>query len=60
MSKDQQPITLDFTSKKYIGKPLERHNIDVSDVSKLENIRIEFELDLNGNKKAEEFIRIMT
>jgi len=60
MTKDQEPITLDFTSKKFVGKPLERHNVDVADVSDLSNIRVEFELDLNDNPDAEEFVRIMT
>jgi hypothetical protein len=60
MTKDQEPIILDFTSKKFVGKPLERHNVDVTDVSSLNNIRVEFELDLNNNPDAEEFIRIMT
>jgi hypothetical protein len=60
MTKDQEPITLDFTSKKFVGKPLERHNVDVADVSDLSSIRVEFELDLNNNPDAEEFVRIMT
>ena len=60
ITQDKEPITLNFTSKKFVGKPLERHNIDVSDISSLKNIRIEFEIDLNNNPDAEEFIRIMT
>ena len=51
---------MNFTSKKFVGKPLEFHNIDVDDISSLSNIRVEFELDLNNNPDAENFIRTMT
>ena len=51
---------MNFTSKKFVGKPLEFHNIDVDDISSLSDIRVEFELDLNNNPDAENFIRTMT
>ncbi len=60
LTQDHVPITLNFTSKKFVGKPLEFHNIDVSDISSLSNIRVEFELDLTDNQNAENFIRTMT
>lgn len=59
-TKDGKQISLDFESKNIVGKPLEWHNIDVKDIEKLKNIRLEFELNLDGNSDAENFIRMMT
>lgn len=60
LTQDHVPIELNFTSKKFVGKPLEFHNFDVDDLSSLSNIRVEFELDLNNNPDAENFLRTMT
>ena len=60
MTKDNNPITLNFLSKKFVGKPLERQNLSVNDISSLENIRVEFEIDLDNNPAAEQFIRNLT
>lgn len=59
-TKDGEKIDLNFTKKKIVGKPSEFHSIDINNISDLSRIRIEFELDLSSNERAEYFIRTMT
>lgn len=56
-TKDGQYIDLQFWKKHLVWKPLEFENVDISDIDVLENIRVEFEIDLNNNPQAKQFFR---
>jgi hypothetical protein len=61
--KNGEKVTLAFSSKKFVGKPKSFQDINISDISALENIRIEFEIDLKASKpekEAENLLKLVT
>lgn len=59
-TQDGTDIDLNFLSKKLVGQPFDYQNIDITHLNGLENLRVEFEIDLENNPKAEAFLRVMT
>lgn len=60
ITKDGEPIVLNFKSKKFTGKPYDRQTVDISDITALKNIQIEFVVDITDNSNAESFIKVLT
>lgn len=60
-TKDGQSIDLNFTKKSFVGKPDVGTIIDITQGFKwLENLHVEFELDINNNPDAADFLKMIT